>query len=263
MCAAPLRRQPTPGDPAAARPASGPALPLDKQPEAIRRMFARVAPVYDLLNHVLSASLDHAWRRASARAVRANLDGPALPGPALDLCCGTGDQAIALHNRGVRVAAADFCLPMVAIARHKFARRDRPRPAPMVADALALPFASQTFAATTVSFGLRNVVDLDAGLREIARVLQPDGRVSFLEIAVPRRQPLRALYLFYFQQLLPRIGRLVSRDPGAYSYLPASVLQFPHRDALVARMHEAGLADGAWRDLAGGIVCLYTARRTP
>src|SRR4051794_8790426 len=192
------------------------SLPLEKQPDAIRGMFARVAPVYDLLNHLLSGSLDHVWRRHAARAARAEpLADPAAP--VLDLCCGTGDQTIALHKRGVRVAAADFCVPMVAIARRKFARRSAGRPAPMVADALDLPFAGGTFAAATVSFGLRNVVDLDASLREIARVLRPDGRVSFLEIAVPRHQPLRGLYLFYFQQLLPRVGRLVSRDSAAYS----------------------------------------------
>jgi demethylmenaquinone methyltransferase/2-methoxy-6-polyprenyl-1,4-benzoquinol methylase len=250
MSAAPLRQ-----------PAAEPPLPLDKRPEAIRGMFARVAPVYDLLNHLLSGWLDHVWRRVSARAVRPDTAAPPLPGPALDLCCGTGDQAIALHKRGVRVAAADFCLPMVAIARHKFARRATGRPAPMVADALGLPFAGGAFAAATVSFGLRNVVDLDGALREIARVLRPGARVSFLEFAVPRRQPLRALYLFYFRQLLPRIGRLVSRDSAAYSYLPASVLLFPQRQELVARMAAAGLAGGEWRDLAAGIVCLYTARR--
>jgi demethylmenaquinone methyltransferase / 2-methoxy-6-polyprenyl-1,4-benzoquinol methylase len=240
-------------------------LPLDKRPEAIRGMFARVAPVYDLLNHLLSMSLDHVWRRKAARAIDAGA------APALDLCCGTGDQALALQKRGARVAAADFCVPMVALARRKFARRQgrggtdgaapAPVPAPLVADALTLPFPVAGFAAATVSFGLRNVVDLDAALREIARVMAPGGQLAVLEFAVPRLRPLRALYLFYFRQLLPRIGRLISRDGGAYSYLPASVLAFPQRQELADRFRTAGFDDARWEDLAGGIVCLYTARR--
>jgi demethylmenaquinone methyltransferase / 2-methoxy-6-polyprenyl-1,4-benzoquinol methylase len=257
--------------PAVLEPALPPPLPpepspaLDKRPEAIRGMFARVAPVYDLLNHLLSASLDHVWRRKAARAIDAGA------APALDLCCGTGDQALALQGRGARVAAADFCLPMVALARRKFARRARraagdgstaaPAPAPLVADALTLPFPTAGFAAATVSFGLRNVVDLDAALREMARVTAPGGQLAVLEFAVPRLRPLRALYLFYFRQLLPRIGRWISRDGGAYSYLPASVLAFPQRQELAERFRAAGFDDTRWEDLAGGIVCLYTARR--
>jgi len=240
-------------------------LPLDKRPDAIRGMFARVAPVYDLLNHLLSASLDHVWRRKAARAIDAGA------APALDLCCGTGDQALALQRRGARVAAADFCLPMVALARRKFARRRgraatdgagaTPVPTPLVADALTLPFPAAGFAAATVSFGLRNVVDLDAALREIARVTAPAGQLAVLEFAVPRLPPLRALYLFYFRQLLPRIGRWISHDGGAYSYLPASVLAFPQRQELAERFLAAGFDDARWEDLAGGVVCLYTARR--
>src|SRR6185503_7090433 len=238
--------------------------PLDKRPEAIRGMFARVAPVYDLLNHLLSGSLDHVWRRKAARAIDVGA------APALDLCCGTGDQALALQRRGARVAAADFCLPMVALARRKFARRGRrqptaaagaPMPAPLVADALTLPFPTARFAAATVSFGLRNVVDLDAAIAELARVTKPGGQLAVLEFAVPRLRPLRALYLFYFQRLLPRIGKLISHDGGAYSYLPASVLAFPQRQALADHFRAAGFDEARWEDLAGGIVCLYTARR--
>jgi demethylmenaquinone methyltransferase/2-methoxy-6-polyprenyl-1,4-benzoquinol methylase len=235
--------------------------PLDKRPEAIRGMFGRVAPVYDLLNHLLSASLDRVWRRKAARAVAAGA------APVLDLCCGTGDQALALRRRGSRVLAADFCLPMVALARRKFTRagagRGRaPRPLPLVADALALPFPAGAFAAATVSFGLRNVVDLDAALAELARVVAPNGELSVLEFALPRLRPLRALYLFYFRRLLPRIGRLVSGDGGAYTYLPSSVLAFPQRQGFLDRLGAAGFRDAAWEDLSAGIVCLYSARRT-
>ncbi|HEV8631063.1 MAG TPA: ubiquinone/menaquinone biosynthesis methyltransferase [Thermoanaerobaculia bacterium] len=255
MNAAPVPRPPA--EPPPAEP------PLDKGPEAIRGMFARVAPAYDLLNHLLSGSLDHLWRWRAARALA--LGGPRAR-PALDLCCGTGDQAIALHRRGARVAAADFCLPMVTRARHKFARRRRaraaaPPPAPLVADALTLPFAAGSFGAATVSFGLRNVVDLDAALAELARVLAKGGELAVLEFAVPRFAPLRALYLFYFRRLLPRIGRWISGDRGAYSYLPSSVLAFPQRDGFVERLWAAGFGDGVWQDLSGGVLCLYTARR--
>jgi len=239
-----------------------PSQPLDKRPEAIRGMFARVAPVYDLLNHLLSASLDHVWRRKAARLLER--DGVLARGRALDLCCGTGDQAIALGKRGARVAAADFCLPMVAIARRKFQRRARrgdASPGPLVADALVLPFSSRAFSAATVSFGLRNVVDLDGALAELARVVAPGGELAVLEFAVPRFRPLRALYLFYFQRLLPRIGKLISGDGGAYSYLPSSVVAFPQRDGFVERMAAAGFGDGRWQDLTGGILCLYSGRR--
>jgi len=117
------------------------------------------------------------------------------------------------------------------------------------------------FGAATVSFGLRNVVDLDGALAELARVVAPGGKLVVLEFAVPRLRPLRALYLFYFRQLLPRIGRLISGDGGAYSYLPSSVLQFPQRQELLDRFAAAGFGEGDWDDLSGGIVCLYAARR--
>ena len=234
---------------------------VDKRPEKIQAMFGRVAPVYDLLNHLLSASLDRVWRRRAARAMTARQAAAIATLPALDLCCGTGDQAIALQRRGARVAAADFCLPMVAIARRKFRKLRAPQPAPMVADALVLPFPAGAFKAATVSFGLRNVVDLDGALRELSRVVAPDGQLLVLEFALPTFAPLRALYLFYFRHLLPAIGRLVSGHDSAYSYLPSSVLEFPQRRSFVERMAAAGFTDGAWEDLAAGIVCLYSGRK--
>lgn len=235
-----------------------PGLPLDRRAEEIRRMFAGVAGRYDLLNRLLSASLDRVWRRRAAEA----LDLP--PGArVLDLCSGTGDQAVALRRRGARVVAADFCLPMLARSRGKFARQAPPRPRAFAADALRLPWRGASFDGAVVSFGLRNVADLDRALAELARVLRPGGRLAVLEFALPRRQPLRSLYLFYFRLLLPAIGRWVSRHGSAYTYLPASVSDFPQRETFLERLGAAGFDRSSWRDLSGGILCLYLARRRP
>jgi demethylmenaquinone methyltransferase / 2-methoxy-6-polyprenyl-1,4-benzoquinol methylase len=231
------------------------AVGLDKSGRAIQEMFAGVAPRYDLLNHLLSANLDAVWRRRAAAAL-----GLPQGAQALDACCGTGDQAAALRRRGARVTAADFCLPMLALARRKSARSGGPRPRLVAADSLALPFAPRRFQGATVSFGLRNVADLGAGLRQLAGALQPGGKLVVLEFAVPRWQPMRGLYLFYFQRLLPWIGRLLSHRGSAYSYLPSSVLGFPQREDFLARMAAAGFTDLSFQDLTGGIVCLYQGR---
>jgi demethylmenaquinone methyltransferase/2-methoxy-6-polyprenyl-1,4-benzoquinol methylase len=204
---------------------------LDKRGSTIREMFAGVAPRYDFLNRLLSGYLDVVWRKRAARAL-------ALPSGSavVDLCCGTGEQAVELARRGYRVAASDFCLPMLTLAEPQFD-------------------------GATVSFGLRNVSDLDLALRELHRLLRPGGRLAVLEFAVPEPRLLRAGYLFYFRRILPLVGRLFSPRGSAYSYLPSSVLEFPQRAGFVTRMRDAGFEDGAWRDLSGGIVCLYTARR--
>jgi demethylmenaquinone methyltransferase/2-methoxy-6-polyprenyl-1,4-benzoquinol methylase len=231
-------------------------LPLDKEGARIRGMFEGVAHRYDFLNHLLSGSLDHVWRRRLARSL-------GLPPGArvLDLCSGTGDQAMALERTGFRVAAADFCLPMLALSRPKFARCREPRPGPLQADALALPFGAERFDGATVSFGLRNVSDLDRSLRELARVLKPGAELGVLEFTVPARQPLRGLYLFYFRRILPAIGALVSGDRKAYRYLPESVLSFPQRQEFVARLAGAGFDAGRFASLSGGILALYRARK--
>jgi demethylmenaquinone methyltransferase/2-methoxy-6-polyprenyl-1,4-benzoquinol methylase len=234
--------------------------PLKQKDAArIRAMFGRVARRYDLLNHLLSASLDRVWRRKLARAL-------VLPpgSRVLDLCCGTGDQALALRRPGVEIVAADFCLPMLALAAPKFqAAGDpgRPRPSTLNADALQLPFPDRSFHAATVSFGLRNVADLDRALAELARVLHPGGELGVLEFTVPGWQPLRGLYLFYFQHLLPRVGSLLSKDPTAYTYLPSSVLDFPQRADFTARMAAAGFESATSTSLSGGILALYRGRK--
>ena len=229
---------------------------LDKRRASIQSMFNEVAPRYDLLNRLLSARRDVSWRRTAARS----LD---LPNNAhvLDLCCGTGDQAIALHRQASRLVAADFSLPMVGLAQGKFSALGEMQPSGLVADALHLPLPERTFDAITVSFGLRNVENLKAALCEMLRVLKPDGRVVVLEFAVPATALLRNLYLFYFRRILPRIGSLVSPRGSAYQYLTESVPSFPQRDRFTDHMIEAGFDRVGWRDLSGGIVCLYHGRR--
>jgi demethylmenaquinone methyltransferase/2-methoxy-6-polyprenyl-1,4-benzoquinol methylase len=231
------------------------APPLDKTSSAIREMFAGVAPRYDLLNRLLSARRDVVWREQAAAAL-------ALPAGSrvLDLCCGTGDQALAVQHEGNAVVAADFCLPMLALAERKYRRRRGRAPASLAGDTLTLPFADATFGGATVSFGLRNVADLPGALGEIARVLEPGGRLVVLEATVPDNL-LRRPYLWYFTRLLPRIGRLLSHRGSAYDYLPESVLGFPQRAEFVGLLQDAGLICGRWRNLSAGAVCLYTAHK--
>lgn len=262
MSAAPEAVEVEPG-PGGAAPGGGPgaAGEVDKSRAAVQEMFAGVAPRYDLLNHLLSGALDFVWRRRVAAALDL---GPGAR--VLDLCAGTGDQAVAVGRRGPRVAAADFCLPMLVRSRAKFAalaRRSRvgSRAWPLVADALAPPFPPGSFDGASVSFGVRNLEDLDAGLRHLAAVLRPGGRLAVLECALPESRLLREPYLFYFRRVLPVIGRLLSPRGSAYDYLPASVMDFPKRRAFTERIERAGFSDAAWRDMAGGTVCLYTARK--
>lgn len=256
---------------------------VDKNGRAIRDMFAGVAPRYDLLNHLLSGWLDIVWRRRAAREL-----GAGDRSRVLDLCCGTGDQATALARRGAEVVGADFCVPMLALAQEKLDREglvdvdpDRPdldrahklrhahgreratRPGLTAADALALPFPERSFTAATVSFGLRNVADLDRALAELARILVPGGKLVILEFAVPDRPWIRSPYLFYFRHILPRIGAFLSPRGSAYDYLPSSVLDFPQRTGFTERMGRAGLTGCRWRNLTAGIVCLYTGRTPP
>lgn len=226
---------------------------LDKSGQRIREMFSGVAPRYDLLNRLISGFLDEGWRREAAAAVDA-----APSGRVLDLCSGTGDQARAVRRRGRRVAAADFTVAMLAIARHKLARLAPPRPAPLAADALALPFRDRAFAGAVVSFGLRNVADLDRSVEELARVLVPGGRLVVLEAAIPRARLLRWGHAAWCRWGLPLLGKVLSPRASAYEYLPASVSGFPQREAFLARMAGAGFTDLAFRDLGLGAVCLYT-----
>lgn len=236
---------------------SAEAEPLDKRRTAIQEMFSAVAPRYDLLNRLLSAGRDVGWRRTAAAALEL------APGSrALDLCCGTGDQALALLRHTGKVLAIDFSMAMLGLARRKFRRPSATGAFGVAGDALRLPLPAARFAGVTVSFGLRNVEDLQAALEEISRVLEPGGRVAVLEFAIPRSVLLRSVYLLYFQHLLPRIGHLLSPRGSAYRYLSLSVQSFPQRGLFTSEMSQAGFTSTSWRDLSGGIVCLYTGARS-
>lgn len=222
----------------------------------VRRMFTAIAPRYDLLNHVLSLNVDRRWRRRAVDRLEWQRN-PA--GTYLDLCAGTLDLAAELAHRAEfrgRVVGADFVLPMLQRGRGKAARM-----APVGADALELPFPDATFHGCTVGFGIRNLVDLEAGLREIARVLEPGARLVVLEFTTPRRWPIRPLYLFYFRRILPRIGRWVSKHRDAYEYLPESVMAFPERGAFGRSMAEAGFADVRWEEVTFGVAAIYVGVR--
>ena len=222
----------------------------------VREIFGAIAPRYDLLNHLLSANLDRRWRKRTVD----RLNWEARPGGLyLDLCAGTMDLAAELGNRPGfrgRVIALDFVQEMLVQGRGK-----SPRVVPANGDALALPFGPATFEGATVGFGVRNLMDLDAGLREAARVLKPGARLVILEFSTPRHNPLRGLYLLYLRHLLPRIGRLISKHRNAYQWLPASVGVFASAAELAQRIQAAGFTAVEWQLLAGGICAIHVGTR--
>ena len=216
------------------------------QPEGVRTMFDRIAPVYDVMNRVMTLGLDRRWRRLAAMAV-------VQPGArVLDACCGTGDLAIAAEREGGIVTGIDFSGEMLVRARRKSSTVEW-----VQGDLLALPHESGSFDAATVGFGVRNVADLEAALLELRRVLRPGGRLAILEITQPRG-PLRPFFSLWFDRIIPLLGRVL---PGgkAYTYLPASVRRFPGAEALADLIGEAGFGGVEFRLFGGSIVALHTA----
>jgi demethylmenaquinone methyltransferase/2-methoxy-6-polyprenyl-1,4-benzoquinol methylase len=231
-------------------------MTIDKSPRRIRQMFGEIARRYDLLNHLLSAGMDRWWRRRTVRLTR-----PDGEGPVLDVCTGTADLALAYWRAGrgrVRVVGADFCRPMLALGREKCRRVNAAGLDLIEADAQQLPFVDNAFQVVSVAFGLRNLSDTDRGLREMTRVCRPGGRVAVLEFGMPRTRLFRWLYGWYFRRVLPCLGQALARNrQQAYNYLPASVGAFPQRDALVARMQQAGLCEVRYHPLTFGIAHVY------
>ena len=235
-----------PADSEGAGFAGAEAVPESGQlpPEGVQRMFDRIAPVYDAMNRVMTAGLDRRWRAiALAETVRSG-------DRVLDACCGTGDLAIGARRRGADVVGLDFSTAMLERARRKDASIEW-----VQGDALALPFEDASFDAATVGFGVRNVADLEAGLRELRRVLRAGGRLGILEITTPRGA-LAPFYEIWFDRVVPQLGKVL---PGgdAYTYLPASVRRFPPPDELAALLERTGFANVRYRLFAGGIVALH------
>ena len=236
---------------------------VDKSGTRVRQMFAEIAPRYDLMNHLLSLNIDRWWRRIVVRRVP-----PRGEGPILDVCTGTGDLALAYARASdgqIPIVAADFCPEMLEIGERKFAQSKLSGDLTFVeADTQALPFDDNHFQIVCVAFGLRNVADTDQGLREMARVCTPGGRVAVLEFSLPRWQPFRGIYGFYFRNVLPRIGQWFARNKSdAYNYLPESVQQFPEGQALAARMEAAGLQNVTFQPLTFGVATLYVGEKPP
>ncbi len=228
----------------------------DKSPPSVRGMFDRISGRYDLLNRVLSVRRDVAWRRALARRL------PDAPRPVvIDIATGTADVLLTLDRKtggNMRALGVDLSGAMLAIGADKARRRGLEARCVLVqADGLRLPAPDNTFDAATIAFGIRNLPDMDAGLREMQRVLRPGGRALVLEFSLPANALLRAGYLFYFRHVLPRIGGWVSRDLPAYRYLNQTVETFPCGEAFCARMRGAGFKGVSARPLSFGIATLY------
>ena len=223
----------------------------------VRGMFGRIAPRYDLLNHLLSFNLDKRWRARTVARVSPILDRP--DARVLDLCCGTGDVALALEARARRaVLASDFCHPMLVEARRKIGNRGFRTPV-FEADALALPLADASLDLITVAFGFRNLANYQQGLEEMLRVLKPGGAAAILEFSQPTNGAFRALYGFFSTRVLPRVGGLVSGSPEAYSYLPESIRKFPGAEQLAQEMRRAGFSRVEFERMTGGAVALHIA----
>jgi demethylmenaquinone methyltransferase/2-methoxy-6-polyprenyl-1,4-benzoquinol methylase len=227
---------------------------LEKKPSEVASMFDGVAPRYDLTNTVLSLGLDRLWRRRTRQALE-----PQPSERILDLAAGTGVSTAELADRtACRPVACDFSLGMLRTGR---ARRKR-RAVPFVAgDALHLPFPDGVFDAVTITFGLRNVADPDAALREMARVVRPGGRLVVCEFSRPRFAPFRFVYTRYLLGALPLIARVVSSNADAYEYLAESIRAWPRQDELAHRIDANGWTDVRWRNLTGGAVALHHAHR--
>jgi demethylmenaquinone methyltransferase/2-methoxy-6-polyprenyl-1,4-benzoquinol methylase len=226
---------------------------------AVREMFSSIAPRYDLLNHVLSMNVDRLWWNRTARAFRNILNRP--DAKVLDLCCGTGDMTFALYRhrkqQSVEIVGADFSHAMLVRAQQKSGQR---KIRWLEADALQLPFGAGEFDLVTAAFGFRNLANYNRGLAEIHRILAPGGEFGILDFGEPKGL-IGQLYRFYFHQVLPRIGTVISGVSGPYKYLPASVQRFPPPEEMLQRMRDAGFTQVSWTPYTFGIAGLYRGKK--
>ena len=242
--------------------------------QAVQQMFDSIAPRYDLLNHVLSANVDRLWWRKTARSFRPILARP--DAAILDICCGTGDLTMALlklrPDRARPILAADFARGMLSRGAAKFGAPEghkpdqashepaRPYAVPIEADALHLPFPANSLDLIVTAFGIRNLVNYEAGLKEFYRVLKPGAQLGILEFSEPGGFIGRG-YALYFRHILPAIGRMICGKDGPYNYLPTSVGKFPPPDQMLQLMRSAGYVNSTWQPYTFGIAGLYTAMR--
>jgi len=232
---------------------------LTEKGRGIRDMFDKIAPRYDLLNRLLSLGIDQRWRRFAVRQLSIPKNGRVL-----DIATGTGDVALEIGrqtDRSVKIVGSDFTQGMLVLGQEKISESSyRDRIVLVNAPCEEMPHPSGVFDGITIAFGIRNVVDRQKGLCEMARVLKPGGRAVILEFATPRNSVFRAIYFFYFLKVLPWLGGLISQR-SAYQYLPDSVLEFPDRETFKAMMEEAGFVDVKVHDLTGGIAAVHVGTR--
>ena len=222
---------------------------LDKKPFDVAKMFDDVARRYDIVNDVLALGQTRLWRRAVLNAIN-----PAVGDKILDLAAGTGTSSQPMHDRGAIVIPCDFSLGMLKVGRERLPHL------PFVAgDGMALPFADNTFDAVTISFGLRNIHNTEAGLRELLRVTKPGGKLVICEFSQPVWAPFRTIYLEYLMKALPAVARKTSSNPEAYVYLAESIRAWPAQKPLADLISGIGWTQVKWRNLTGGIVALHTA----
>jgi demethylmenaquinone methyltransferase / 2-methoxy-6-polyprenyl-1,4-benzoquinol methylase len=223
----------------------------------VRGMFDRIAPRYDLLNHLLSLNIDRYWRARTVSRVTPILARPGAK--VLDVCCGTGDLTRALQSRSAsaRVLGSDFCHPMLLAAKRKLANGQEL----FESDALALPIPDAALDLATIAFGFRNLTNYHAGLSELRRILKPGGTLAILEFSTPPNPLLAGAYGFYSRAILPAVGGIISGSKDAYSYLPESVRKFPEAEDLAGQMSDAGFVNVRFERMTAGIVALHLGER--
>jgi demethylmenaquinone methyltransferase / 2-methoxy-6-polyprenyl-1,4-benzoquinol methylase len=247
--------------PVHARVAAGDPSAEEQKRVAVRDMFGRIAPRYDFLNHFLSGNIDRVWRRRCLREMKRRLR--STTARTLDIGCGTADLSLEFSALGP-VVGCDFCHPMLRIGLGKARRNAGRHPVELLeGDALRLPFTDGRFDAVVSAFVLRNLSNLESGLREMRRMLRPGGMVGVLDFAMPRTRLVGPLYRFYFTRVLPMVGRLVSGVDGPYKYLPDSVQAFPEPEALGRMLERCGFREAQVQLLTGGIAVLLTAEAAP
>ncbi len=230
----------------------------DPKKVQVAQMFDNIASSYDFLNHFFSLGIDKLWRKRAVKMLR-----DAHPKHILDVATGTGDFAFeALKLNPEKVTGIDISTGMLEVGRKKIdARRQNGKMEFLLGDSESLPFPDYSFDAVTVGFGVRNFQNLLAGLREIHRVMRPGAKLAVLEFSKPNRFPMKQLYFFYFRYIMPLMGKLISKDKSAYTYLPASVMAFPEGSAFENIMKEAGFTDLHTRKVTGGIASIYTGKK--